>query len=256
MSALPQPPAAGSTAGAQSSIAAPDLRDGVARRLLTLGLCSLLAGALLAACGGDDAAKAKDMAAAEAGDSRGATPGPGDPRADMPAPPAPALALNRYAEQCLEGELPTGRSELRGLTAACMESLLETLRAAIGTGEVPQAEVGPRLDDAEVAVRQLSIGIADDDLSARVSTAATSLVELAAIIGKVLAGAPVHEPAGQAAETEALSAAEGIDPGTPLVEQTRALARFLRTADGQVRPLVRFLSEQPPEAPDAEPAGM
>jgi|GEM_PF-5788869 len=225
---------------------------GCAAPLLTLPILAplllaplLLAGAL-AACGGDGEAPPKKSEVEAAGEAGGAEPGAAQgPEFKSPAPPPPAPALNVYAEECLAGELPTTEAEMRSLSTSCMEHLLETLRAAIGAGEVPQAEVGPRLDEAEVAVRHLGIDVSNGDRPARVRKAALSLVELAASIGEVVPGASSGQFAGGETEREARAAAEAIDPETPLTQQPAALSRFLRTADGQVRPLVRHLSRPP-----------
>ena len=186
----------------------------------------------------------------------GAADGADAPEFESPQPPPPAPALNAYTEECLAGELPAEDAELRRLSATCMEHLLETLRAAIGAGEVPQAEVGPRLDEAEVAVRHRGIEVSNGDFPARVRTAALSVVELAAAIGEVMPGAGSGELSGGEAESEARAAAEAIDPATPLADQPQALSRFLRTADGQIRPLVRHLSRPPAGDGEDGPGGM
>lgn len=211
-------------------------------------LTTLLLAGVSTACGGAGEAPAGKSEAGVAGEDGGAArpaspPAATEPELESLAPPPPAPALNVYTEECLAGELPAADAELRKFSSSCMQHLLETLRAAIGTSKAPQAEVGPRLDEAEVAVRHLGIDVSSGDFPARVRTAALSLVELAAALGEVMPGAGAGQLAGGEAEREARAAAEAIDPETPLAEQSRALSRFLRTADGQVRPLVRHLSQ-------------
>ncbi len=216
-------------------------------------LATLLLTAVSMACGGAGDAPAEKSEATVAGEVGGADPAP---EFESLAPPPPAPALNIYTEECLAGELPAADAELRRFSASCLEHLLETLRATIGAGQVPQAEVGPRLDEAEVAVRHLRIEVSNGDFPARVRTAALSLVDLAAAIGKVVPGAEAGQFAGGEAEREARAAAEAIDPVTPLAGQVRVLSRFLRTADGQVRPLVRHLSQPAAGDSEGDPAGM
>lgn len=216
-------------------------------------LATLLLAGVSTACGGAGEAPVEKGQATVAGEDGGAAPAP---ELESLAPPPPAPALNVYAEECLAGELPAADAELRKFSASCMQHLLETLRAAIGTSKAPQAEVGPRLDEAEVAVRHLGIEVSNGDFPARVRTAALSLVELAASLGAVMPGAGAGQLAGGEPEREARAAAEAIDPETPLAEQSGALSRFLRTADGQVRPLVRHLSQPAAGGAEGEPDGM
>ena len=191
--------------------------------------------ALLAAACGEQAPPAKQPAAAAetAGEDEAATaptPVPG-----TPAPPSPVPALNLFAETCLHEPPPAEAGAAGELATDCFGHLLETLRAAIGVARAPQTEVGPRLDEAELAVRNLSAGPAAPDAAARARRAADGLVALAGSVLK--ARTEVPPPALR----EARRAAEAIAPERPLAAQGEVLVAFFRAADAVVRPLVREL---------------
>lgn len=189
--------------------------------------------ALLAAACGEEAPPAKQpaAAAATAGEDEAApATAPG-----TPAPPSPIPALNLFAETCLHAPPPAEAQAAGELATDCFSHLLETLRAAIGVAEAPQTEVGPRLDEAELAVRNLSAGPAAPDAAARSRRAADGLVALAGSVLK--ARTEVPPPALR----EARHAAEAIDPERPLATQGEVLVAFFRAADAVVRPLVREL---------------
>jgi hypothetical protein len=191
---------------------------------------------LLAAAGcgaGEPPAKDTAEAAAE----------PGEPRPDVPAPPSPAPALNAFAESCLHQPPPA--EQAGAFATGCFSQLLETLRATIGVAQVPQEEIAPRLDDAELAVHRLSASPGAADAASRAGQAAGELVRLTGALALVLDGSepPALRPA--------LAAAEAISPQRPLGEQGAALVAYFQAADAVVRPMVRGLEAAADGAPPA-----
>jgi hypothetical protein len=191
---------------------------------------AVLLGLLAAACGEEAPPAKQPAAAAETAGEDEAAPAPG-----TPAPPSPIPALNLFAETCLHEPPPAAAQAAGAFATDCFGHLLETLRAAIGVAEAPQTEVGPRLDEAELAVRNLSAGPAAPDAAARARRAADGLVALAGSVLK--ARTEVPPPALR----EARRAAEAIAPERPLAAQGEELVAFFRAADAVVRPLVREL---------------
>lgn len=166
-----------------------------------------------------------------------------NPAIPAPAPPQPAVALNHFAESCLH-EAPPATAEGAGeRAAACFGDVLESLRAAIGVGQLAQAEVGPDLDAAELAVQGLGDDPTAEDAAARSRQAADALAALAESVNAALA-TPRPE-----VQRHALQAIDGLSTDRPLADQGAALLAVFRALDAVVRPLAQQLSIEPSPAP-------
>lgn len=209
----------------------------------TLGGAALLVAGflLMTACRGDEAARTSTGKGLGEGAQPpvSATPAanPDSPLLEAPEAPSPVPALNSYTESCLvsgAGGLAPGER-----TVVCTEHLLETLRAVIGYRRVPQGEVGPRLDRAELSVRHLGLDPTAEDAALLARQAALDLVELAGAVAAFVEGPGAGELAA------ARDAARALDPEQPLAAQSERLDAFFEAADAVVRPLVRNLSPAP-----------